>query len=197
VREYEVTAGSEAGVKRIEFDFAVISISNPEIRPLLPVMPEHLNVPPPVDEQYLNEYMSYLLTPIKQTHEHYTYGERLAVGLDFAIDYYRKHPDGGTNRVCLEVAMPTDILNYQEEDSSTPCMRLIDTRLRDGKLSLFPYFRSWSLWNGFPANLAGLQMLCEYMAMEIGCETGPMIATSKGLNVRAYSWDTLKAMLQR
>jgi len=28
------------------------------------------------------------------------------------------------------------------------------------------YFRSWDLWGGFPAKLAGIQLLKEYMASD-------------------------------
>ena len=54
-----------------------------------------------------------------------------------------------------------------------PCLRGIDTRIRDGRLHFFVYFRSWDLWNGFPANLAAIQLLKEYMAQEIGVAGRP------------------------
>jgi thymidylate synthase len=70
-----------------------------------------------------------------------------------------------------------------------PCLRGIDTRIKDGKLHFFVYFRSWDLWNGFPANLGAIQMLKEYMALSIGVEDGEIIAASKGLHLYDYVWE--------
>lgn len=50
------------------------------------------------------------------------------------------------------------------------------------------YFRSWDLWNGFPANLGAIQMLKEYMAEEIGVGDGEIVAASKGLHLYDYAW---------
>jgi thymidylate synthase len=60
-------------------------------------------------------------------------------------------------------------------------MRLIDCRVRYGKLHLMVYFRSWDAWGDFPVNMAGLELLKQYMAGEIGVESGSLIGVSKGL----------------
>jgi thymidylate synthase len=73
-----------------------------------------------------------------------------------------------------------------------PCLRAIDTRIRDGKLNFVVYFRSWDLWAGFPANLAALQLLKEYMSSEIGVGDGEIIALSKGLHLYQYAWELAK-----
>ena len=83
--------------------------------------------------------------------------------------------------------MPSDI-----RLDDPPCLRLIDTRVRYGKLHFILYFRSWDLWGGFPSNLGGLQLVKEYMAQEIGVEDGEIIAVSKGLHLYDYSWDLAK-----
>ncbi|MFH1281489.1 MAG: thymidylate synthase, partial [Candidatus Omnitrophota bacterium] len=70
-----------------------------------------------------------------------------------------------------------------------PCLRLIDTRLRYGKLHFVLYFRSWDLWGGFPSNLGGLQLVKQYMAEEIGVQDGEIIAVSKGLHLYDYAWE--------
>ena len=88
------------------------------------------------------------------------------------------------NQMCLQVAQPTDMMLLDP-----PCLRHIDTRIQDGKLHFFPYFRSWDLWSGFPANVAGISMLQEHMALEIGVEQGEMICTSKGLHLYDYAVD--------
>ncbi len=59
------------------------------------------------------------------------------------------------------------------------------------------YFRSWDLWAGFPSNLAGIQLLKEYMAEEIGVEPGETIALSKGMHLYDYAWDIAKIRLGR
>lgn len=86
------------------------------------------------------------------------------------------------NQLVIQIAKPTDLLLLDP-----PCLRQIDTRIQDGKLHFFPYFRSWDLWSGYPANLAGISILQEYMAEEIGVEQGEMVATSKGLHLYDYS----------
>jgi thymidylate synthase len=102
------------------------------------------------------------------------------------IKMYKKSGQG-TNQATMEIGMPSDVLW-----DDPPCCRLIDTRIRYGKLHFFVYFRSWDLIGGFPTNLAGLQMLKEYMGGELGVEDGNMFAISKGLHVYEHQWDYAK-----
>lgn len=90
----------------------------------------------------------------------------------------------GTNQETMEIGMPADIIL-----NDPPCARLIDTRIRYGRLHFFPYFRSWDLWGGLPGNLAGMQLMKEYMASEIGVNDGEMIVASKGLHIYKYVWE--------
>jgi thymidylate synthase len=96
------------------------------------------------------------------------------------------------NQMVLQVAQPTDMLLQDP-----PCLRHIDTRIQDGKLHFYPYFRSWDLWGGLPANLGGIQLLKEYVAAEIGVEDGEIIASSKGLHIYDYSFDLAKCLRMR
>ena len=96
------------------------------------------------------------------------------------------------NQMVLQVAKPSDMLLQDP-----PCLRQIDTRIQDGKLHFYPYFRSWDLWGGFPANLGGIQLLKEYCADEIGVEDGEIIASSKGLHIYDYSFDLAKCLRMR
>jgi thymidylate synthase len=73
--------------------------------------------------------------------------------------------------------------------SDPPCLRAIDTRIRDNKLHFIVYFRSWDLWAGFPSNLAAIQLLKEYMSSAIGIGDGELIALSKGLHLYEYAWE--------
>ncbi len=77
--------------------------------------------------------------------------------------------------------------------SDPPCLRGIDTRIRDNRLSFIVYFRSWDLWAGFPSNLAAIQLLKEYMSSEIGVDDGELIASSKGLHLYEYAWELARA----
>lgn len=114
--------------------------------------------------------------------------EKLEVPLEVnqIEEVIRKYKGGGhgQNQCTMEIGMPSDI-----KLGDPPCMRIIDTFILEGKLNFYIYFRSWDLWGGFPANLAGLQLLKEYMAAEIGVEDGEMVAASKGLHLYNYSWD--------
>ena len=96
------------------------------------------------------------------------------------------------NQMVLQVAHPSDMLL-----KDPPCLRHIDTRIQNGKLHFYPYFRSWDLWGGFPANLGAIQLLKEYVTAEIGVEDGEIFASSKGLHIYDYSFDLAKCLRMR
>lgn len=185
-REYVIDRGSYEGQKRLEFDYITVHITYPGVRPLLPDIPPHYGIPNPVQEGYLEEYLPYLMTPHKQPSEDYTYGERLEPQIQQVIEMYKR--DGHrTNQACMSVSTASDIHLVDP-----PCLRSIDCRIIDDKLHFVVYFRSWDLWNGFPANLGAIQLLKEYMAEEIGVEDGEIIASSKGLHLYDYVWELAK-----
>ena len=66
---------------------------------------------------------------------------------------------GNTNQATIEIGRPEDITVHDNAGVGydPPCMRLIDCRVRYGKLHLVVYFRSWDAWGGFPVNMAGLR----------------------------------------
>jgi thymidylate synthase len=139
-----------------------------------------------VAEGYLEEYLPYLMTSAKQTGEDYTYGQFLEKQIEEVIRMYKE--DGHeTNQAYMTVGDQKSILL-----KDPPCLRGIDTRIKDGKLHFVVYFRSWDLWNGFPANLGAIQLLKEYMASSIGVEDGEIIAASKGLHLYDYVWELAK-----
>ena len=205
---YKIDRGSFAGQRRLEFDFVTIHVKNPAHQ-IIPIMPEGSSIPAPTTMDYIKQYLQYLLTSCKTETEDYTYGERLVDPkvkvqtqsddqkmvremplecnqIEEVIKIY-KTQGAGTNQAIMEVGMPSDI-----KLQDPPCLRLIDTRLRYGKLHFFLYFRSWDLWGGFPANLGGLELVKEYMAEEIGVENGEIIAASKGLHLYEYAWELAK-----
>jgi thymidylate synthase len=180
---YQIDRGSFQGQERLEFDYVTVQIKYPGTRPLIPDIPEALCIPNPVADGYIESYLPYLMTAEKQPNEDYTYGEYLEPQIAEVIRMYRQ--DGhGTNQAYMTVGDPKALLL-----TDPPCLRGIDTRIRYGKLHFMVYFRSWDLWNGFPANLGAIQMLKEYMAQEIGVEDGEIIAASKGLHLYDYIWE--------
>jgi thymidylate synthase len=182
-RTYRVDRGSFKGQERLEFDYITVHIKFPGTRPLLPDIPPALGIPNPVANDYLDQYLPYLMTSVKKEDEEYTYGEYLEPQIDEVIRMYRE--DGhGTNQAYMTVGDPNTL---RLEDP--PCLRGIDTRIKDERLHFIVYFRSWDLWNGFPANLGAIQLLKEYMAENIGVEDGEIIAASKGLHLYDYIWE--------
>jgi thymidylate synthase len=182
-QEYRIDRGSYAGQKRLEFDYVTVQIKYPGTRPLIPDIPPSLGIPNPVAPDFVEQYLPYLMTSVKQPNEDYTYGQYLEPQIHEVIRMY-KEEGYGTNQAYMTVGNPGAI--YLNDP---PCLRGIDTRIRDGRLHFMVYFRSWDLWNGFPANLAAIQHLKEYMGHEIGVEDGEIIAASKGLHLYDYAWD--------
>ena len=181
--KHEVQKGSFEGEIRLEFDWITVAIRNPYSEPydtMLPKIPTALGIPDPVAPGYVEDYLPYLMTEGKEPTEDYTYGSRLWPQVAPLIETLKRTP--GTNQAILQIAQPSDILL-----GDPPCLRHIDVRVRNGVLVFYPYFRSWDLWAGFPANLAAIAVLQKYMADLIGVDMGPMIASSKGLHVYGYA----------
>jgi len=188
---YTIDRGSFKGHKRLEYGFVVVRITHPGIRPLIPDMPASMNIPPPTDMEYVEGYLEKLITSVKAEHEEYTYGEYLEPQIPKIIRMYRE--DGfNTNQAYMAVG---DADSLDSDDP--PCLRGVDTRIRDGKLNFILYFRSWDLWAGFPSNLAALQMVKEDMAQQIGVDDGEIVASSKGMHLYDYAWDLAKMRTNR
>jgi len=194
---YTITRGSYEGQKRLEFDFVTVRVRKPSHQ-IIPIIPEGMSIPAPTDMDYIQGYLSYLMTGTKTETEDYTYGERLVgreMSKDLALNVNQieevikmyKEKGHGTNQATMEIGMPSDIKLVDP-----PCLRIVDTRVRYGKLHFILYFRSWDLWGGFPSNLGGLELVKQYMASEIGVEDGEIIAVSKGMHLYDYVWDLAK-----
>ena len=178
--EYKIDRGSYAGQHRKELVFVVIQVRNPGTRPLTPDVPQ--GVPPPTSMEYVESYLPYLMTAHKAEGEQYTYGQYLEKQIPQVIKMYKE--DGhNTNQAFMAVGN-ADSISLPDP----PCLRGIDTRIRDNKLNFIVYFRSWDLWAGFPSNLAAIQLLKEDMASEIGVDDGELIAMSKGLHLYEHAW---------
>ena len=185
--DYLVDRGSFKGHYRKEFDYVTIYIEHPETRPLSPYIPEGLGINPPTSEDYIQQYfLDYLLNPSIGKNETYTYANRISVSINEVIRMFKE--DGfGTNQAVMEIARPEDIFNMDP-----PCLRLICCKIREGKLVFNTFWRSQDLYNGFPTNFGGLQLLKEMMAEMIGVEPGTTIASSPGLHLYDMSFEDAK-----
>lgn len=209
-RKRKIDQGSCENEYRLEFDFITVHTLRPGDRPLIPDIPSHLGIPAPVESMdYIEGYFArYLMSDVKERDEQYTYGERMVAGLTQPISHidrehtffsddnrppivnqveqviqrYKKYGPVN-NQLIIQIGQPADIML-----KDPPCLRHIDTRIEEDKLNFHIYFRSWDLWGGFPANLAAIQLMKEFMASEIGAEDGEMICTSKGLHLYGYTW---------
>lgn len=76
-RIYTIDRGSNEGQQRQELDFITVHILNPGVRPLIPDIPEHLGIPNPVEEGYIEDYLPYLMSSTPIANEDYTYGQFL------------------------------------------------------------------------------------------------------------------------
>lgn len=191
--KHTVELGSFEGETRLEFDWVSIFISHPYAEPydtMLPQVPSGLGIPNPVASGYVEQYLPYLMTDVKAPNEDYTYGSRIYEQIDTTIQTLKATPE--TNQAILQVAQPSDIGLVD-----SPCLRHIDLRVKENTLMFYPYFRSWDLWSGFPANLAAIAVLQKYMADEIGVDNGSMLASSKGLHIYGYAEELAKIRLYR
>jgi len=187
--DYKIERGSYAGQRRRELEFLVLQIRHPDTRPLIPDVPQ--GVPPPSTMDYVESYLPYLMTAHRKEGEQYTYGQYLDTQIAEVIRMYKE--DGhNTNQAFMQVGDSQSIFL-----TDPPCLRAIDTRIRDDKLNFVVYFRSWDLWAGFPSNLAAIQLLKEYMSDEIGVGDGEIIAMSKGMHLYQYAWELARATTRR
>ena len=230
-RSFTIDRGSFQGQKRLEFDYITIHIKHPDAIPLLPKVNPALGFPDPVEEEYLDDYLPYLMTGEEKEGESYTYGQRICrCELAYLPDDYKelteiliqerdiwenrnilindgdkyyvnqmelmiwtyKNKGHRNNQMILQVGQPTDMVLVDP-----PCLRHIDTRIQDGKLHFFPYFRSWDLFGGFPANLAAIEMMKQYCAEQIGVGNGEIVASSKGLHIYDYVFEIAEAIRGR
>lgn len=185
--EYTIDKGSYEGQKRKEFDLMVCQIEYPNTRPLVPIVPE--GIPPPADMNYVEkEYLPYLMLNVKAKNELYTYGQDIEPQFFEICERYKKY-GFETNQLTMSIGSRDSVFLEHSQ-----CLRLIDTRVRYGKLHYVIYFRSWDLWGGFPVNLAGIQLMKEQMAIEIGVGDGELIAISKGLHLYDHQWEVGKVV---
>jgi len=190
-RLYTIDKGSFEGQQRLEYDFATVHIKNPGNRPLIPSIPESLGIEPPTSLEYVESYFTdYLMNPELRENEEYKYSSRIDISLDKVINMLKSTPN--TNQAVIEIAYPEDI------DMIDPaCLRLLQFKIINNKLIMYVVMRSNDLWAGYPSNIAGFQLLKEYMVSEIGCEDGDIFYTCHGLHLYDYCFDIAKTRVYK
>jgi thymidylate synthase len=118
----------------------------------------------------------------------------------WCINHY-KEKGFGNNHCYLQVGYPESNFAYdvpfetEAERQTSPCLRGIDTHIKDGKLHMAVIFRSWDLWAGFPTNMGGITMLGELISNELGIEMGPLSFSCLKLHCYDSELTAVKARL--
>ena len=204
-----VRYGSEmAETKKLD---VTMEILHPENKPLV-------HDKAPCDMKYvMNYFMEYLWFGEKRPDETYTYSSRLRKPVDQIEEAICRYVDEVFDRqVTLVVRVPEDILKEIEgRKHEPPCLTILDTEIgRDEedkklKLVLTGYFRSWDVYAGLPANLAGLQLFSEEFVKELNVAgrkkhgkrweevyTGKMIMHSKNCHVYQRQYPLVDELLR-
>jgi thymidylate synthase len=212
-RRYLITKGSYEGSYRLEFDFVSGFIRHAHIRPLAPIMPEGISIPPPTSDEEIEKYFQdYIMDPNLAPNEEYRYSSWIAgkVSQEYDIspvEWVIKHfkeSGYGTNHCYIQVGNPDSVFAYERpyhtevERGTSPCLRGLDFKIVENSLFMHAYFRSWDLFSGFCTNLGGLTLLNEYVAFSLpNVQPGPIAFTSKGLHVYDFALEPLKALLRQ
>lgn len=180
---FNVKRGSECTLTK---KLAVaVEIQHPEARPLV-------HECAPCSETYATTYFIEYLALAGRKEEAYTYGERLRKPVDqieTVVKKYREVKEDRQNTMIIR--LPQDLLTQDP-----PCLTIIDTEIIDDRLIFHVYFRSWDCYAALPVNLAGLQLLNEEMANEIGVNSGKMFAYSKNLHLYERQFELAKSLLE-
>jgi thymidylate synthase len=186
---FNVNYGSEEGeTKKLNI---TIEIKHPNRRPLV-------DFKSPNDIKYVNWYTLSCLWSSEKDDSEYTYGNRMQKFLSCSMDQIaeaieRLKQNAGDRQCTVVIRIPTDI--KKGVCKNPPCLTVLDFEILDGKLHTTGYFRSWDAYAGLPANLAGLQLLAEYMAKEIGVSTGKMVFHSKNCHIYKRQYGLVEELL--
>lgn len=192
---YTIDKGEFERQRRKELDFAVLRINTPWVRPLACSLPD---ITPTTDAKIEEYFHEYLLNPwfsdeIEARNNEYKYATWIAPAWELCCELLAVGK-GGCNQATISLGCGTRFLH-------SPCLRMIDMRVRYGRLHFILAFRSWDLVSGYPENIGGLQLLkeaCLGYTNEIllargdePLQDGCIIATTKGLHVYDHYWDIL------
>ena len=198
IKEYGVITPIDKGSYeqidfRLQSESTVIEITNPQFD-MIPIMPAGSEGIAPTTMEYVESYfVNYLLNNELAENEQYTYGERITKQIDEVINKLSKYRYN--NQMSISISQPDDI--YKNDP---PCLREIDFKVVNNKLNMHVYFRSWELWAGLPTNLAGLELLRQYICeisenYDVKMEGGKIFAYSSGLHIYGENWKNVLAFL--
>lgn len=221
-RVNHIDNGSYEGSDRLEFDFVSGTIHYPTIRPLAPIV--DANQPSITTDEDIEKYfVTYLMDGKLEDNEEYKYATFISGGyyklflsevfggrgqitvkvpnqIQWCIDHY-KSKGFGNNHCAIQIGYPESSLVYDQpyenetERGTSPCLRLIDTAIKDNKLCFHCVFRSWDLFAGFPVNMGGFVMLMEYMSNELGIEVGALSFSCLKLHCYDFQFNSVKQRL--
>lgn len=120
--------------------------------------------------------------------------------VQWVINHY-KTKGFGNNHCAMNIGYPESNFAYdisyanEAERQTSPCLRLIDSHIKNNKLHFHVVFRSWALYSAFPTNIGGFTMLMEFMANELGIEVGTLSFSCLKLHAYDFEIKPLKARL--
>ena len=185
-KDFVVKGGSYMGQIRKQLSDVKIRITQPWTRPLAPIVCPPYQ-PPTNDEKIETYFEKYIMGAIVQKNEDYTYGSYIVPQVQPIVEILRK-AKGHTNQAAIAIGGVESV-----SQNDPPCLRSILFKVVDNRLQMSVLFRSWDLYTGFPENLGGLQMLKEYILVqiedELGIQDGPIVAYSDGLHLYDQYFD--------
>lgn len=126
----------------------------------------------------LDKYAEQLMSASNPSGFEYTYGERLfAHGelgeqkinqIYYVIWKLKNNPE--TRRAVAATWLPVHD-NYFPE---VPCLQIVDFLIRNGKLNLTAFFRSWDVGRAAVPNMYGLAKLQEHVAKKVNVQMGSL-----------------------
>lgn len=176
-----VEHGSYKGHKRLEYDHVTILITNPETRPLSPQLPQGI---PSIatDKDIENYFVTYLMDTNLEKNEEYKYSTFIVPQVEKIIKIFKNY-GFGTNQAIITVGNDNSI-----DLVDPPCLKLIHFKILNNRLVTYITHRSNDLWSGYPLNIAGYQLLKEYVALEIGIEPGETIYSCSGMHLYDFQF---------
>ena len=191
------------------------------MRPLAPTMPIGI-APTTTDDAIQAYFVKYLMDPNLELNEEYRYSTWINKPLQRFVDDYPyqiptvrwesqlewcirhlKEKGHGNNHCYITIGKSGEQFVYDREYTNeterrtTPCLRGIDIKIKDGKVILGVIFRSWDLYAGFPENMGGFTLLNQYIASEVGVNEGPLTFVSQGLHCYDYQIEQVRSYLRK
>lgn len=179
-RKYIIEKGSYEGQTRVEYFWSIVRMKYPNNRPFI-TMPEGSSLPAPTDDETVDSYFtSYLMDDKLEENELYRYSTSIKPQLEEIIKMLNDSPN--TNQACMSIGSP-DSINLSDPE----CLRVLDWRVIDDTLHVYVYFRSNDLYNAWPTNMGGIQLLKEFICEMTSLKDGEILYSSKGLHLYGFS----------